>query len=365
MTGSHRLDWHARPSPISQAVARRTQPYLDLTVSNPTTAGLHYPAFTIDGLQPYVPDPLGLRAAREAIASWSGARVDNLLLTASTSEAYAFLFKLLCDPGDEVLIPQPSYPLFEFLAGLEGVRTRTYPLFFDQGWFVDAAALASRVTPRTRAIVIVNPNNPTGSFLRRRELRQMEQLGLPLISDEVFADYAYGPDDLRVVNVAREAEVLAFSLNGLSKSCGLPQVKLGWIECGGPGREAARLRLEWIADTYLSVSTPVQHAAGQWLAVGADVRQQIQRRVAQNRTVVPEALPADGGWYAILRLPAVRTELEWTLLLLEEHDVLIQPGFFFDFSSEAYAVISLLTETDTFREGVRRIRAAVAASLTS
>jgi alanine-synthesizing transaminase len=304
-------------------------------------------------------------AARE-----SRVAVERILLTASTSEAYAYLFKLLCNPGDRVLVPRPSYPLFEFLANMESVELRQYPLVYHGGWAIDLEALAALVTERTRAVVLVNPNNPTGSYVKRAELAALGKLcaerGMALISDEVFSDFSLSSDVERVRTLAEVEDCLAFSMSGLSKVAGLPQMKLGWIVVSGPSdlRAQAMERLEWIADTYLSVSTPVQCAAAQLLTAGEAVQRQIRERCAQNLAWAREALagsPAnvlavEGGWYITLQVPRIRSEEEWTLELLEREDVLVQPGFFYDFEGEAFLVVSLLTESGVFREGIGRLR---------
>ncbi len=338
---------------------------LDLTESNPTRAGFEYPREEIlDALADpralrYDPDPKGLLSAREAVASYYGdIPVSRILLTASTSEAYSYLFKLLCDPGDEILSPRPSYPLFEFLGGLESVRVVQYPLRYDGVWHIDFDALERAITPRTRAIVVVNPNNPTGSFLKRDEWARLQTLGVPILSDEVFSDYAFSPDDSRVRSLTGGSEALTFSMSGLSKIAALPQMKLGWIVAGGPGHEAALERLELIADTYLSVATPVQIALPQLLTASIGVRAQILDRTRANlallrRSTVP--LHVEGGWYATLQVPRTRGEEEWAMALLDQHDVLVQPGFYFDFESEAFLVLSLLTPPDIFAEGLRRL----------
>lgn len=366
---SRRLDWNPGRNRIAQLLERR-RPSYDLTESNPTRAGLHWPEGLLEGLRDerglsYDPDPKGLLEARERVAEYEQAPVDQVLLTSSSSEAYAWLFKLLCDPGDEVLVPQPSYPLFEFLARLESVRTVAYPLFYDRGWCLDVAGLEQALTSRSRAIVVVNPNNPTGSYLKRRELEQLERLcaahDLALISDEVFSDYALqdSASEERVKSVARAAatKVTAFSLSGLSKVCGLPQLKLGWMVSNSA---AALERLELIADTYLSVSTPVQLAAGRLLASRHGIQEQIVRRARANLALVPEALQVEGGWYAILRVPPVKSEEDWVVELLESYGVLVQPGFFYDFPRQgAHLVLSLLTPEPVFQEGLRLIRRAL------
>ncbi len=287
----------------------------------------------------------------------------RVLLTASTSEAYAYLFKLLCDPGDEILSPRPSYPLFEFLAGLESVRVVRYPLRYDGVWHIDFGALERAITPRTRAIVVVNPNNPTGSFLKKEEWRKLEQFGVPILADEVFADYSFAPDDSRVSSLTGAQGVLTFSMSGLSKIGALPQMKLGWIVASGPGHEAALERLELIADTYLSVAAPVQIALPRLLAASAAVRGQIAGRTRANLALLRQATErsaarpqhVEGGWYAILQVPRTRSEEEWAIALLERRGVLVQPGFYYDFEGEAFLVLSLLTPPEVFAEGVRRL----------
>ncbi len=317
----------------------------------------------------YDPQPQGLLDARRAI----GGCPERIVLTASTSESYSFLFKLLCDPGDEVLIPQPSYPLFDFLAELESVCLCRYPLFHDQGWAIDIEGLRNAITPRCRALVLVNPNNPTGSFLKRSEYVEIAKIcaaaGVAIISDEVFAGYEFGEDSERVITLSDRDYVLTFSLGGLSKSAGLPQMKLGWITVAGPDdtvREALA-RLELIADTFLSVNTPVQRAAARLIESGDRVRRQIRERTRNNLEYLRRAtksemdstmlrvLDVEAGWYAIVHAARTRSEEQWVLGLLEEEGVLVQPGYFFDFQSEPFLVLSLLTPEDIFHEGVRRL----------
>jgi alanine-synthesizing transaminase len=380
---SSRLNWDLRPNRLSLALAvkrRSGARILDLTESNPTHAGLDYPVRQIvEALGDprslrYDPEPAGLAEARGAVAAWYAARGQNvtperILLTASTSEAYAYLFKLLADPGDEVLVPRPSYPLFDYLAALESVRIVPYPLVYDHGWAIDLDALDTARTSRTRAIIVVNPNNPTGSFLKTAELESLiaicEARGLALISDEVFAGFPFAPDDRRVAGLTGVTQVPTFCMSGLSKIAALPQMKLGWIAAGGPAslRAAAVEKLELIADTFLSVSTPVQYAAARLLEAGSDLESQIRTRTAANlahlRAVVAGSpcgiLDVEGGWYATLRVPSTRTEEEWCLDLLERDNVLVQPGFFYDFEAEAYLVLSLLTQPEVFAEGVARL----------
>jgi alanine-synthesizing transaminase len=381
---SSRLHWDLRPNPLTELLrAKRAggATILDLTESNPTNAGLTYPADELlDALANprslrYQPAPAGLLAAREAVADrYYAPRGDNveparILLTASSSEAYSFLIKLLTEPGDELLVPRPSYPLFEFLATLENIRISPYPLIYDEGWSIDTDALARAITERTRAIVLVNPNNPTGSFVKRRELDRIIALchehSLAIISDEVFSDYAFAADPERLPRLAGVNEILTFSLSGLSKVAGLPQMKLGWIVSGGPASEraAAMERLELIADTYLSVATPVQHALPRLLAAGENIREQIRRRTRKNLDTLLAStantpfrtLHVEAGWYATVQVPRIRTEEEWALQLLDRCNVLVQPGYFYDFHQDGLLVLSLLPPPEAFSEGVRRV----------
>jgi hypothetical protein len=355
---------------------------LDLTESNPTRAGIPCPTDVLALLADpagrfYEPSPRGLEAAREAVSRdyarrGYGVGPDRLILTASTSEAYAFLFKLLCDPGDEVLVPRPGYPLFDYLAGLEAVRPVSYPLAYDGQWHLDLPALRKAVSPRTRAAVVVSPGNPTGQYLKAEDLRGLLSLcaehRLALVSDEVFADFPEADDPDRVTSVAGDGPALAFALGGLSKSCGLPQLKLAWIGAFGPeaARREALARLELVADTFLSVSTPVQVAAPALLARLPELQAPLRGRVDRNRAALPRALAAgspatllasEGGWYAVLQVPATLPEEERTLRLLERSDVIVHPGYFFDFPREAFLVLSLLPSPEVFDEGLRRVLA--------
>jgi aspartate/methionine/tyrosine aminotransferase len=383
---SSRFHWDAQPNRLTRALAARQasgQAIFDLTESNPTHAGLDYPSSVMNALADpallsYDPAPAGLPSAREAVSAYYAARgisvpIGRILLTASTSEAYAYLFKLLADPGDDVLVPRPSYPLFEFLATMESVQVRPYSLAYQGTWGIDLPAVEAALTPRTRAIVLVNPNNPTGSFVKRAELGALVNLcrdrDLALISDEVFSDYAFLPDPDRISTVAAADGCLTFAMSGLSKAAGLPQMKLGWLAVNGPSprREEALAKLEWIADTYLSVSTPVQIAAARLLAAGEDVQRQIRERAVANlalaRTMLQGSpanlLHVEGGWYITLHVPRTRSEEEWALALLEQDGVLVQPGFFYDFQTEPYLVVSLLTAPAVFTEGLTRLRRAL------
>jgi aspartate/methionine/tyrosine aminotransferase len=381
---SHRSAHDPRKNRISLALEARP-PAFDLSESNPTRTELPYPhpqllaAFDNDALQRYEPDPHGLPTARQAVAeqlSRGGVTVssEQITLASGTSEAYGYLFKLLCDAGDEVLIPEPSYPLFADLSRLEHVRTRSYPLHYDGEWHIGLGELQAAITERTRAILIVNPNNPTGSYLKRHELELLETLGLPLISDEVFSDYPLRDDPARVRTALESSRACVFTLGGLSKQVGLPQWKLAWLCVQGTEAEvaAARERLALIADTYLSVATPTQLALPKLLELGAPVQRAIHARLRRNhvaliRTLGHESalslLDVEGGFYATLRLPRVQSEEDWVLELLERDSVYVQPGFFFDFRDEAYVVLSLLTPEAAFDVGVDRIVRRVAAHL--
>lgn len=373
---SSRLHWSIAPNALSAAIDMRrasSLPILDLTQANPTAAAIEYPSELLMALADpsalqYAPSPKGILSARKAVSRYYGSAVspDRIQLTASTSEAYSFLFKLLCSPGDEVLIPQPSYPLFDMLAQLECVRVIPYPLHYDDGWFIDLLAVREAVNERTRAVIWVNPNNPTGSYMKRGEYEVLaaacDEHGLALISDEVFSDYPVEPVADSVITLTSMNECLCFSFSGLSKLCGLPQMKLGWIVASGPGHEQALERLEWVADTFLSVSTPVQCAASALLEARYDIQRQIRERAVSNlvylRSVVLNTpcrlLRVEAGWYATIQVPRSRSEEQWAFDLLSR-GVIIQPGYFFDFASEAFLIVSLLTEPAIFRAGVQHI----------
>jgi alanine-synthesizing transaminase len=354
LTFSSRFHWDSRPNPLTALLRDKRSAntrVLDLTESNPTHAGLTYPhddilgAFADARALRYDPDPRGMLSAREAVSRYyagRGAAIDpaRVILTASTSEAYAYLFKLLTNPGDEVLVPRPSYPLFEYLAAMESVAVRQYPL----------------------------PNNPTGSFLKRDEWTRLSRWAsarnIAILSDEVFSDFAFAPDAARVSTLADAVDASVFAMSGLSKIAGLPQMKLGWIVANGPGHVAALDGLEWIADTFLSVATPVQLALDRLLTATETVREQIRQRAMDNLATARSAfgptsscriLHTEGGWYVVIQIPGTRSEEEWTLGLLQDADVLVQPGFFYDFEAEAYLVVSLLTEPAVYQEGIRRI----------
>ncbi len=381
---STRTNWPLKPNRLSELLCERRSrklPILDLTESNPTHCGLAFDAEEI--LTPlrnsraltYQPDPRGLRAAREAVARYYCERgvelhPDQIFLTTSTSEAYSFVFRLLANPGDQILSPQPSYPLFDFLGALNDVEMVPYPLVYHDGWQVDLDALSARCGPRSRAVLVVHPNNPTGSFSKRPELGRMGEAcrrnNAALVADEVFSDYGFEMDAERVATHAQESEALTFTLNGLSKICALPQMKLGWIVVNGP-RELQRealARLEVIADTYLSVSAPVALAAPQWLAHRRDIQSEILERVQANlckldKFLVPglpvSRLKVEGGWYAILRVPSIRSDEDWAAELLVQEGVSVHPGHFYDFPSEGFLVVSLLPARDVFADALGRV----------
>ena len=378
---SGRIPPQLEPNALARAVAAlraRGAAIADLTDSNPTRAGIPYPDDLLAPLANaaalrYEPHPFGMPAARAAVAADHGRRgvaVDpaHVVLAASTSEAYSWLFKLLCDAGDRVLVPRPSYPLFEHLTALEGVGAEPYSLEYHGRWSIDMASL--RAAPeRTRAVLVVSPNNPTGSYLPAEELAALTQLcrdrRWAVVVDEVFADY---PLDAQapITDIAARADVLTFSLAGLSKSVGLPQLKLAWIVAGGPAaaRDAALASLELVADSYLSVATPVQLAAPHLLRAGALVRGAIQQRIRQNLDAlraaargVPacEVLRAEGGWSAVVRVPATLGEEALVVGLVEREGILVHPGYFFDFPREAYLVVSLLPPPAAFADACARL----------
>ena len=373
---SKRTGWDLGESAFAAAIreARASErELLDLTVSNPTACGFEYDAEALlasltaaEGLL-YDPDPRGMRSAREAVAVYyadHGAAVDPdaLMLTTSTSEGYAHLFRLLCDAGDEVLVAQPSYPLFDFLADLHDVQLQSYPLFYDYGWWIDFAELERRIGPRTRAILVVHPNNPTGHWTGAAERARLRELcarnGLALIVDEVFLDYPLNDAARQPSFAAEEAEGLTFVLSGMSKIAGLPQMKVAWVLTLGPedARREALRRLEVIGDTFLSMNAPMQHALPRWLASRGGVQRQILSRIRANvaglRASGVRMLEAEAGWSAVLRVP-VSAEM-----LLAVQGVVVHPGSFYGIGERNRVVVSLLTPEREFREGLRCIRGA-------
>jgi alanine-synthesizing transaminase len=366
---SKRVQWNAAVNRLTRARHAYRGTLLDLTISNPTKAGLEYPLDELAEVMsraaraPYDPQPLGIAGAREAVARELACDASDVVITASTSEAYSFLFKLLCDPGDAVLTAKPSYPLLEHLAALELIDLHYFPLEFHRRWEVDPVRISDALTDRTRAVLVVNPNNPTGSFVTAAEQDAIANVGLPIISDEVFHPFAFGD---AAPSFVRD-DILTFTLGGLSKSAGLPHYKLGWIRVSGPGKDAAISALELIADNFLSVATPVQVALPELLAIAPRIREAIQTRTSANlanlRTTIakdPSAtvLPVEGGWSAVVRVPRIESDEALAVRLIEEHGVIVHPGYFFDFEADGYLVVSLLTEPEIFHEGIARIIAA-------
>jgi alanine-synthesizing transaminase len=379
-----------QPNRIATAVARAREAgrsLIDLTVTNPTAVGFTYPASLLEALASqdgltYRPEPFGLRAARQAVALDYRRRnleidPDRIILTSSTSEAYSLLFKLLCNAsGAAVLVPMPSYPLFEHLTMLDGVRAIPYRLEYHGRWSIDRGELSRVWTDDVRAVLAVSPNNPTGSVLDAGELTELQQAcasrRAALILDEVFADYPLPVGSDLVFQHFVEIQdltprvALTFRLGGLSKSAGLPQVKLGWIAVEGPDALArdALARLEIICDAYLSVSTPVQVAAPRLIESGSVVRAQILERITRNDRALRaaagghpavEVLETQAGWSTVLRVPSTRSEEDLVIELIDDHGVIVHPGFFFDFPHEAFVVVSLLPEPDVFTEGIARL----------
>jgi aspartate/methionine/tyrosine aminotransferase len=385
---SARTNWPKELNPLAAALEQRRGrglPILDLTESNPTVAGFDYPndailhAVANVAAMEYEPNPRGLLAARQAVAGYyaaSGGRVDpeRILLTTGTSEAYSHAMRLLANPGDEILCPSPSYPLFDLLADVNDVKLVHYPLIYDHGWGIDLARLHGLISDRCRAILVVNPNNPTGSYLRDEEAAALIELArerdLALVVDEVFRDYSWEPGSAPPKGCVRTTAAidscLTLTLNGLSKLSALPQMKLAWMIVSGPPDIVADAmeRLDILSDTFLSVSALVQHGAATWIEQGASVRSQILGRVSENllamdnslsRGGAVDRLTAEGGWYAILRVPNVRSDEEWAMELLETDGVYVHPGHFFGFAQEGYLVVSLLPESSKFREGVEKL----------
>jgi aspartate/methionine/tyrosine aminotransferase len=390
---SARLNWNTPENALAAHVRdrRARADLLDLTESNPTKVGLAYP---IDDLRaalarpdpaPYDPAPLGLPAARAAVAAdyaAAGAPVDpaRVVITASSSESCALLFKLLCNPGDAVLIPEPSYPLHDYLVRLEGAVPIPYRLTFDGVWSIVVGAIDQALDEarargaRPRAVVIVSPNNPTGAFIKRDELARLAEIaaraGLAIVADEVFAPYVLKADPALVFPVALAPELASavptFSLGGLSKSCGLPQLKLGWIVVGGAAAEDSLAALELLADTYLSVGAPVQNALADLFGLGARIRAAIAARIAANRAALARSLaatpgcsllPSEAGWSAIVRVPAIRSDEAWAAELVTRTGVLVHPGYFFDLRGGAFLVVSLLPHPVVFAQALRRMAA--------
>ena len=383
---SDRTAWNLEPNPLSKALARRVasgQPVIDLTESNSTKCGFHFEAeqilraFSHPAILNYDPVAQGLPEARHAVANYYRAchctvDINDIFLTTSTSEAYSFLFRTLCNPGDEVLIPQPGYPLFNFLADIQDVGTVPYPLIYDYGWQIDFHALARAITPRTRAIVVVNPNNPTGHFCKPDDMHRLNQLclegELAIIGDEVFLDFSMGNNI--APSFASNNKALTFTMSGLSKISGMPQMKVAWLIAGGPEalKQQAVARLEMIADTYLSMNAPMQLALPVLLDLRHNFQLQCMQRVRNNVAKLDEMLSTqklctrlnlEGGWYAVVKVPVTGSDDDLALKLLNIRGVYVHPGHFYDFPADGYLVVSLITPELPFATGIQALLALI------
>ncbi|NUN12884.1 MAG: pyridoxal phosphate-dependent aminotransferase [Myxococcales bacterium] len=385
---SKRTNWDFAENNWSRLVTEcktNRKDYIDLTLSNPTVAGLSYPVESITKAlippQPmrYRPTPAGLLPARQAVAEFYHERgvaveTDHILLTASTSEAYSHLLRLLCDPGDEVLAPAPCYPLIAYLAQVDAVNVRYYSLTYDGDWTIDWCSLTDGLRPQTKAVVVVSPNNPTGNYLnavdREKLISFADEHGLAIIVDEVFADYATVEMPRKTRYVRFDNARLCFGLHGLSKAIGLPQLKLSWIRIGGQislVREAKQ-RLEMVLDTYLSVASPIQEGVPILLRAGQSIQEQIHKRITYNLAQVSRLsktgapwtpLCVQGGWTQPIRLPSILEDEQWACSLLVQDGCCVQPGYFYDFAIPSVIVISLLVDEATFADGLQRLDAAV------
>jgi alanine-synthesizing transaminase len=374
-----RTNWDLTPNRLGEALAAHRaagKPLLDLTVSNPPECGFLYKdeeilgSLSNPGTLSYEPNPRGLESARRAVAAYYAERgesvaIEDIFLTTSTSEAYSYAFRMLCDPGDEVLIPSPSYPLFDFLAEIQDVKLVRYPLLYDHGWQMDFHALEQAITARTRGVIVVHPNNPTGHFTKASEMAKLNAIcsagDMAVIADEVFLDF--GLEENRAKSFVANSAALTLTLSGLSKISGLPQMKAAWLTVSGPRerKREALARLEVIADTYLSVNAPIQLAIPVFLDQRRTFQEQLLARVRQNLSELDRQLSeqkactrlaVEGGWYAVLRVPAIRSDEELALELLNSSGVSIHPGHFYDFPSEGFLVLSLITPTEIFARGV-------------
>lgn len=377
---AERTNWNLSANRLSEALAAHRasgKPLLDLTVSNPTECGFRYDeqailrALANPAAFHYEPGPRGLRSARQAVMDYYAARslqidVEDIFLTTSTSEAYSFAFRLLCNPGDEILVPSPSYPLFDFLADIHDVRLARYPLLYDHGWQIDFHALRKAVSSRARAVIVVNPNNPTGQFTKASEAAQLNELcsahHLALIADEVFLDFALPNRTSR--SFVANTGALTFTMSGLSKIAGLPQMKASWLVVSGPRelKTQALARLEVIADTYLSMNAPVQLAMPEFIGRRHKFQTQLMDRVRENLAEQDRQLSGqnacsrleiEGGWYAVIRLPANCEDEKFAIDLLQSKNVHVHPGHFYDFAGNSFLVLSLITPERTFAEGLR------------
>jgi aspartate/methionine/tyrosine aminotransferase len=377
-----RTNWNLTPNRLSEALAvyrAAGKPMLDLTVSNPTECGFEYDGSAIlsalsnPAALSYEPNPRGLEPACSAVAGYYAERkdevaIDDIFLTTSTSEAYSYVFRTLCNPGDELLIPSPSYPLFDFLADIQDVNLVRYPLLYDHGWQIDFHALEQAITPRTRGVIVVHPNNPTGHFAKRAEMAKLNCIcaarEMAIIADEVFLDFTF--EENRQASFAANRGAPTFTLSGLSKISGLPQMKAAWLIAGGPQewKREALARLEVIADTYLSVNAPVQSAIPKFLEQRHAFQQQVISRVRGNLAEldcqlamqeVCSRLILEGGWSVVLRVPATRSDEDLAIELLTAQGVSVHPGHFYEFASDGYLVVSLITPERIFSEGTRRL----------
>ena len=377
-----RTNWDLTPNRLSEALAAHRaagKPLLDLTVSNPTECGFSYDnkaileALSNPAALRYEPNPKGLESARRAVAGYYAARneevsVEDIFPTTSTSEGYSYAFRTLCNPGDEVLIPSPSYPLFDFLAEIQDVKLVRYPLLYDHGWQIDFHALEQAITPRTGAVIVVHPNNPTGHFTKPAEISKLNSIcaarQMAIIADEVFLDFAL--DGNRAASFATNSAVLTFTLSGLSKISGLPQMKAAWLAVSGPQelKKKAIARLEVIADTYLSPNAPVQLAMPAFLGQRKSFQEQLLSRVRGNLAELDRQLTSqnacsrlevEGGWYAVLRVPAIRSDEDLALELLTSQNVYVHPGHFYDFPSDGFLVVSLITPATIFSRGITAV----------
>ena len=398
-----RTNWNLAPNRLSEALARHLadgKRLFDLSASNPTECGLHYDNVAIlDALGnsaslAYVPDPKGLLRARQAVAEYYAARgdevrVEDIVLTTSTSEAYSFVFRTLCNPGDELLVPAPSYPLFGFLADISDVRLVSYALIYDHGWQIDFHALEQAITPQTRGVIVVNPNNPTGNFIKPEEMARLNEIcsarQLAVIADEVFLDYAHcdaagyrdggyreaaksprarGGSNKPPASYAANAGALTFTMSGLSKISGLPQMKASWLVTSGaePLKAQALGRLEVVADTYLSMNSPVQLAVPVFLQQRHGIQKQLMARIRRNVAELDRQLGAkkactrlvvEGGWYAVLRVPVTRSDDDLAVELLKTRNIYVHPGHFYDFPTDGHLIVSLIMPEQGFAEGIR------------
>lgn len=381
-----RTNWNLEANPLSEALAKHRAsgtPLLDLTASNPTECGFDYdrPAILQALANPaslaYDPDPRGLPSARRAVAAYYAARgtevpVDSIILTTSTSEAYSYVFRTVCNPGDEILIPEPSYPLFAFLADIQDVKLVRYPLDYDYGWQINFHVLRQAITSRTRGVIVVHPNNPTGHFVKPHELEKLNEIcssrNLAIIADEVFLDFT--PQAGRApFSFAQNSAALTFTMSGLSKISGLPQMKAAWLITNGPERlkSQALARLEIIADTYLSMNEPVQWAIPALLEQRQSFQTQLLSRVRKNLAELDHQLATqksstrlvvEGGWYAVLRVPATRSDEELAIELLSQKNVYVHPGHFYDFPSDGFLIVSLITREEEFTKGIKLLLSA-------